>query len=446
MPTKECALEQLLHELADMRQRIASLQALVDEHEHDRTLLAERTHLLALSAEVGAALAGSDSLRTSLQRCAEALVQHLGVAMAGIWTLKPAEHVLEIQASAGIYSPLMIPDGFVPVDKSAIGFIAQERQPYVTNTVRNEPRLCDTAWAQRTGITAFAGYPLVVEDRPLGVMAMFARVPFATATLQALAWVASVMAMGIDRICISDALARSIAKVVRMNKSLRRKNAELDELTYVASHDLQEPLRKLIAFSSLLRQDVGNNLPERAETDLGFIVDAATRMHMLVQNLLELSRTGNAVMRREQVALDTCANRAVEALTTRIQATGATVSRDALPTVWGDGALLTQLYQHLLGNALKFRSTHRPLIALTVELQEGQTVLGVKDNGIGIQPEYHEQIFAPFKRLHGRGEYEGTGIGLAICRKTVERHQGRIWVESDAGQGAHFKFTLEDHP
>jgi light-regulated signal transduction histidine kinase (bacteriophytochrome) len=151
-------------------------------------------------------------------------------------------------------------------------------------------------------------------------------------------------------------------------------------------------------------------------------------------------------MRREQVALDACANRALEALTTRIQATGATISRDALPTVWGDGAMLTQLYQHLLGNALKFHSTHRPLISLTVELQEGQTVLGVKDNGIGIKTEYHEQIFAPFKRLHGRGEYEGTGIGLAICRKTVERHQGRIWVESDAGQGAHFKFTLEDCP
>jgi signal transduction histidine kinase len=169
-------------------------------------------------------------------------------------------------------------------------------------------------------------------------------------------------------------------------------------------------------------------------------------MHVLLQNLLALSRVGNRIMHCTQVALDACADRVLEALATSIQATGATITRDALPTVWGDGTMLTQLYQHLLNNALKFCSARRPLIHLSVDLQAGQSVLGVKDNGIGIQPEYHEQIFAPFRRLHGHGEHAGAGIGLTICRKTVERHGGRIWVESGAGQGAHFKFTLGDPP
>jgi signal transduction histidine kinase len=446
MPTKEYSLEQLLSELSDMRQRLASLQTIVDEYERKQVLLDEKAHLLALSAEVGTALAGSDSLRTSLQRCAEALVQHLGVAVACIWTLKPGAYVLELQANAGIHSPLVTLDGFVPVEKSQLGFIAQKRQPYVTHTILDDSWLHDKAWAQQTGMVAFAGYPLVVEDRLLGVLAMFSRTPFATVTLKALAWMASVIALGIDRIWIADALARSIAKMIRMNKSLRRMNAELDELTYVASHDLQEPLRKLITFSSMLRQDMGGHLPARAEKDLGFIVDAATRMHVLLQNLLALSRTGNRMMRCAQVALDACADRALETLGTPIHATGATITRDVLPTVWGDSTMLTQLYQHLLNNALKFRSAHRPLIHLSVEPQAGQNVLGVKDNGIGINPAYHEQIFAPFKRLHDHSEFEGAGIGLTICRKTVERHGGNIWVESDAGQGAHFKFTLGDPP
>jgi signal transduction histidine kinase len=446
MVTNECSLEQLLSELSDLRQRLASVQTVADEHERNKVLLDEKVHLLALSAEVGTTLAGSDSLHTSLQRCAEALVQHLGIGVACIWTLKPEAYVLELQANAGISSPLATLDGFVPVEKSEFSFIVQKRQPYVTNTVFDDPWLHHKAWAQQTGMAAFAGYPLVLEDRLLGVLAMFARTPFATTTLRALTWMASVMAMEIDRIWISDALARSIAKMIRMNKSLRRMNAELDELTYVASHDLQEPLRRLITFSSLLRQDVGGHLPAPAEKDLGCIVDAATRMHVLLQNLLALSRVGNRVMHCAPVALDVCANRALEALTTPVHATGATITRDALPTVWGDSTMLTQLYQQLLNNALKFRSAHRPLIHLSVASQTGQSILGVQDNGIGIKPEYHEQIFAPFRRLHGYSEFEGAGIGLTICRKTVERHGGRIWVESDAGHGAHFKFILGEPP
>jgi light-regulated signal transduction histidine kinase (bacteriophytochrome) len=239
-------------------------------------------------------------------------------------------------------------------------------------------------------------------------------------------------------------LLRQARQLERANEELERKNAELDQFTYVASHDLQEPLRKVTAFSGILRRDLGDNLPERAEKDLGFIVDAAKRMQKLVQDLLALSRSGRVAMQVESISLDRCADRAIDSLAIRIKESQGEIIRDELPQVWGDRTMLTQLYQNLLANALKFAAADRPQIRLTAERRDEQLILGVKDNGIGIEPKYAEQIFAPFKRLHGRGKYEGTGIGLAICSKTVERHGGKIWVESTPGRGAHFKFTLDE--
>jgi signal transduction histidine kinase len=385
-------------------------------------------------------------LRTVLQRCAEALVEHLNAALACIWTIGEDDQLLEMQASAGSYFHLDGPHGHVPVGNSEIGLIAQERHPYITHNVLEDTRIRDKAWAERTGMVAFAGYPLTVEDRLVGVMALFTRDTFTDTIQEALAWVAGGIALGIDRVRISDALARSLAKIVRMNKSLRQKNAELDEFTYIASHDLQKPLRHLTSFSGMLRQDLDNILPERAEKDLHFITEAAEHMRSMVHNLLLLSRTGNAVMRWEQVALDSCVERAVAALSKTMPISPANIQHDPLPVVYGDQNILTELYRHLLENAFKFNCHPQPCVHLTATHQDGRWILGVADNGIGIQPEYHEQIFIPFKRLHGHGEYEGAGIGLSICRKAVERHGGNIWVESQAEQGTQVKFTLDDEP
>lgn len=223
---------------------------------------------------------------------------------------------------------------------------------------------------------------------------------------------------------------------------LARVNAELDEFTYVASHDLQEPVRKLVAFSDLLRKDLGDDMPPRAAQDLTFITDAALRMQRLVTDLLALSRTGNVAMVHEHVALDDAVDVALEALELRIAESAAIVIRPGLPRVWGDPTLLAQLYQNLIGNALKFVDGCQAEIVLTAERVGDEWVFGVRDNGIGIDTPYAEQIFLPFKRLHGQGQFEGSGVGLAICRKVVERHRGRIWVESELQCGSWFKFTL----
>lgn len=241
----------------------------------------------------------------------------------------------------------------------------------------------------------------------------------------------------------AQALEERSRQLERANQDLTRKNIELDEFTYIASHDLQEPLRKLTAFSDFLKKDLGENLSPRVEKDLHFIVDAAQRMQILVQDLLQLSRAGKTAITREKISLMECAQLAQEALEIRIQQSGAIIEMDELPTAWGDKTMITQLYQNLIGNALKFiEQGVTPHLRLTFEMRDGQQVFGVKDNGIGIKPDYAEQIFAPFKRLHGRDKYEGSGIGLAICRKWVERLGGTIWVESQLGEGAHFLFTL----
>jgi PAS domain S-box-containing protein len=241
-----------------------------------------------------------------------------------------------------------------------------------------------------------------------------------------------------------DTLREQSLQIKQANEELQAQNAELDEFTYIASHDLQEPLRKMTSFGQLLAEDLGDELSPQAEKDLAFIVDAVARMQNLVRDLLSLSRAGRTAVKHEPVALAECVRSAMDALSQRIAETGAEVALDDLPDVIGDRTMLAQLYQNLLSNALKFRGSEAPVVRFTAERAQGGLVLGVRDNGIGIKPEYTEQIFAPFKRLHGRGEYEGTGIGLAICRKTVERHGGRIWVESEPGRGAHFRFTLDE--
>lgn len=245
-----------------------------------------------------------------------------------------------------------------------------------------------------------------------------------------------------------DVMEKEVAERLRVEAELERRleelsrlNRQLDEFTYVASHDLQEPLRKIQIFGDWLRRHAGKALPEEAEKDLGYITDGAARMQKLVQDLLALSRLGRTALKPVTFSLEVAVDQALNNLALTLEETQAHIERDPLPEVTGDITLLTQLYQNLIGNALKY-SLGQPEIHLTAERQDGRWVFGVKDQGIGINPAYAEQIFLPFKRLHGSSQYRGTGIGLAICRKVVEMHDGRIWAESEEGHGAHFRFTL----
>ncbi len=236
-------------------------------------------------------------------------------------------------------------------------------------------------------------------------------------------------------------------ETIRANETqLRRSNEELEQFAYVTSHDLQEPLRKIMTFCGYLKEDMGGELNNEAKKDIEVIVSAASRMRTLIEDLLNLSRIGRKELRMELVSIERCVDEALEALSGMIKEKSVTIVKsDGLSNeVKGDKTLLTQLFQNLIGNAIKFTKDHKPRVEITVEKIDNVIVYGVKDTGIGIKPEYLQKIFAPFQRLHGRKEFEGTGIGLSICNKAIERHEGRIWVESEPGQWSHFKFTLWD--
>jgi signal transduction histidine kinase len=238
-----------------------------------------------------------------------------------------------------------------------------------------------------------------------------------------------------------EATKSSLTKAVA---ELQQTNEELAQFTYFASHDLQEPVRKINYFAGQLQEDLGNLLSDDARNDFYFLSDAAHRMQALIRSLLFLCKAGHADMEWGPVNLEKCVNDALEGLSERVAATQPVLLRDPLPIVKGDTTLLTHLYQNLIGNALKFSTAAPPTIHLTSEAHGDHCLLGVRDNGIGIDPKFAQTIFAPFRRLHTRDQYEGAGIGLAICKKVVERHGGRIWVDSQTGAGAHFKFLLPD--
>lgn len=227
----------------------------------------------------------------------------------------------------------------------------------------------------------------------------------------------------------------------RLAEDLQRSNQELEQFAYVASHDLQEPLRTVTSYTQMLARKYQGNLDDKADKYIGYVVDGATRMQQLISDLLSYSRVGRQHLQRQLTDLNSLVNQALKNLQIAI-AEGSEITVDPLPTLYVDPTQISQLLQNLIGNALKYRSQAVPKIHIAAQQQEQEWLFSVQDNGIGIEPQYAERIFVIFQRLHTRRNHPGTGIGLAICKKIVERHHGKIWLESQPGEGSTFYFTL----
>lgn len=231
-------------------------------------------------------------------------------------------------------------------------------------------------------------------------------------------------------------------EISKLNSELMRSNEDLLHFAFIVSHDLQEPLRTVSSFVQLVERRYDEMLDDKGHVFMHHIVEGTEHMQNLLQDLLSFSRIGGNKLARRNVSLEEILKQVEDVLARQIEENGAEIISGQLPVIYGDGIMLSTLLQNLIGNSLKYRSEAPPRIHVSAEPYKDKWVICVRDNGIGIDQQYAEQIFLIFQRLHQRGKYSGTGIGLAICKRIVERHGGDIWVESTPGKGAAFCFSL----
>ena len=238
------------------------------------------------------------------------------------------------------------------------------------------------------------------------------------------------------------ALRNAHAELARVNAALRRSNSELEQFASIASHDMQEPLRMVTSYLDLLQRRYGNQLDQDAQDFIRFAVEGAQRMKDMIREVLALSRAGTRPVNKRPISAREILNTALKNLNAAIAERHAEISTGDLPEIVADPGLLAQVFQNLIGNAIKFTRNRTPQVRVAAEARPGEWLFSIQDNGIGIDPIHRERVFLIFERLEAADEFPGSGVGLAICKKIVERHGGRIWVDSIPGEGSVFYFTI----
>ena len=328
--------------------------------------------------------------------------------------------------------------------------LSDNRKPVMVLNAQSDPRSLSSHFLRNQGLVSYLRVPLTAQGRALGVITFFTKVEhrFTDEEVEFLSALAAQAAMAIYNAQLYEETAAAKSDAEQANATLQkqtvelaRSNAELEQFAYVSSHDLQEPLRMVASYTQLLARRYKGKLDSDADDFIGYAVTGVKRMQGLIQDLLEYSRVAN----KDHFTPVDCGEvlkEAVGNLHAAIAETGANIAADPLPTVSGDRRQLVQLFQNLIGNAVKFHNHAAPKVQVSARREGGEWIFSFHDNGIGFEPEFAERIFVIFQRLHPKERYTGTGIGLAICKKIVERHNGRIWAEAQPGQGATFYFAI----
>ena len=399
-------------------------------------------------------LADARSIAEAIPRVIQIMSETLGYVYGARWVLDPTDRVLRCTES------------WCAADPAVEEFCRKSTSKIETETPGNPGGLNRTVWAtsapvwivdvaqetalkrresaQQAGLRSAFAFPIPVGGEFYGVMEFFGREvrPRDENILEIARTVGHQVGQFIARKQAEAALQEANDQLTVKAQQLSRSNAELEQFAYVASHDLQEPLRMIASYTQLILRRYGDRFDGDAREFMDFIVDGATRMKQLIEDLLAYSRVGTHGKAFRPTDSGAAVQKALANLRAAIESSTGTVTHDPLPTINADEFQLVQLFQNLIGNALKFKGTETPRVHISVNEQADTWTFGVKDNGIGIDGEYFDRIFMVFQRLHSRTDYPGTGIGLAICKKVVDRHGGRLWIESGVGSGSTFWFTV----
>ena len=405
----------------------------------------------AIENAVARYLGSTESLDSAIRGIIQVMCERLDWACGARWSLDVPNNRLHCVETWSVDDPKVKAfleasgrETFVPGTSGLIRRVLATGNSVWVADVTEKPDFLRGPLAKSCGLHGAFALPVLMGEKVLGAIEFFSREPrhpdkwLLQITVSVGRQIGQLMAR---REAEEEArLAHDELQVKA--RELERSNEELQQFAYVASHDLQEPLRMVSSYTQLLGKRYGDRLDGDAKEFMEFIVDGAARMKQLIEDLLAYSRVGTRGRELSPTPSAAALDKALASLRAAQEASGAEVTHDEMPEVLADGAQLTQLFQNLVGNAMKFRGEDTPRIHVGVEERDKAWVFTVRDNGIGLDPQYAERIFMMFQRLHNKTEYPGTGIGLAICKKIVERHGGHIWVESKPDEGATFGFTL----
>jgi PAS domain S-box-containing protein len=407
----------------------------------------------AIEYAVTRLLAEANTVEEAMPVVIRTLCEGLGYAYGARWVHEPKQHVLRSVESWSEDDPAV--EAFRIMSTQRIETRPEQpgglnRKVWITGEpvwmpdVELETKLARRESALKAGLRSAFAFPILVGGEFYGVMELFAREarPRDERVIEIAQTAGIQIGQFIARMQAEAAVRDANDELERQARELMRSNAELQQFAYVASHDLQEPLRMISSYTQLLQRRYGDRFDKEAREFMDYVVDGAARMKQLIEDILAYSRVGTRGRDFRRVQSEAAFRKAVVNLRGAIEARGATITADTLPEVAADEAQLAQLFQNLIGNALKFAGEQAPSVHVSAAERGDSWEFAVRDNGIGIDPQYFERIFMVFQRLHAKSEYPGTGIGLAICKKVVDRHGGHIRVESQPGQGSTFFFTL----
>jgi PAS domain S-box-containing protein len=405
----------------------------------------------AIEHAVARHLGSDESLGDAIRGIMQVMCERLDWACAARWSLDEAHNRLHCIETWSVDDPAIQAfldasrrETFVPGTTGMIRRVLTTGESVWVADVSEKRDFLRGPLATRAGLRGAFALPVRMGDKVLGAIEFFGREPRHPDKwlLNITVSIGNLIGQLMARRQAEAAMREAFQELEHKTRELTRSNEELQQFAYVASHDLQEPLRMISSYTQLLGRRYGDRLDGDAQEFMAYIVDGAARMKQLIEDLLAYSRVGTRGKEFQEVDSGASLSRALANLRTAAEASGAAVTHDPMPMVLADGAQLAQVFQNLIGNAIKFRGEEPPRVHVHAETTDSVWVFTVKDNGIGLDTQYADRIWMMFQRLHNKADYPGTGIGLAIVKKIVERHGGRIWVESEPGKGSTFGFTI----